>query len=622
MAVREALEELEEDERRVVQAHYSDDESLRSISHLLERSANWAQRILPRIHRRLRDRLVSMHTLRRNPPKDATTRVNPRIPVVEDAPTATGSQTSVPSGPSREVRPLIDRRRGRQISYRKLNARPIQTPCRLPTLDSWSPGDTSEATGSFLRVSGDAKFATGSFLRVSGDAKLAAGSFLPVSVDAKFAAGSFLRVSGDAKFAAGSFSIVSRDPKFAAGSFSIVSGDAKFAAGSFSIVSGDGPEASCSLQSVSPNASRLPEACTGARPTRIARHIVSTLSIVCSTRPALADRKVTDARCIGRRPILPQRSIMNSVEISRTAALVDTILADRTESAVAYDQLLGEYRAISAPLVRAVNIDVTSAVTHVLAAVPRLIEFRAQISRDLPTVNLPYLDKLSAYASGLQEAHVRYITVGRSPDAVRALATQGDLLRTILRTDGAALVRRGLLDGATLEHCHGFNGYNNIATDLSSLATVMMANWTAIESKCGVKLEELRRAKAIAEALLTFVAARERVPELKAAALDMRARAFTLMVECYEEARRAITFLRWHEGDAEQIAPSLYAGRHHAVPEDAATADDATTTEPTAQPAAAQAPAVATPAVPEPAVPAKTRVYGPPGSPNSNPFMQ
>ena len=243
-AVREALEELEEDERQVVQAHYSDDESLRSISHLLERSANWAQRIPPRIHRRLRDRLVSRHTLRRNPPKDATARVNPQIPVVEDALAATGSQTSVPSGPSREVRPLIDRRWGRPIGYRKLNERSIQTPCGLPTLDSWSPGDTSEATGSFLRVSGDAKFAAGSFLRVSGDAKFATGSFLRVSGDAKFAAGSSLRVSGDAKFAAGSFSLVS----------------------------GDGPEATCSLRAVSRNASGLPGACTGARPTRIVRH--------------------------------------------------------------------------------------------------------------------------------------------------------------------------------------------------------------------------------------------------------------------------------------------------------------------------------------------------------------
>ena len=272
MAVREALEELEEDERQVVQAHYSDDESLRSISNLLEGSASWAQRILPRLHGRLRDRLVSRHTLRRNPPKDATARVNPQIPVVEDALAATGSQTSVPSGPSREVRPLIDRRWGRPIGYRKLNERSIQTPCGLPTLDSWSPGDTSEATGSFLRVSGDAKFAAGSFLRVSGDAKFATGSFLRVSGDAKFAAGSSLRVSGDAKLAAGSFLRVSVDAKFAAGSSLRVSGDAKFAAGSFSLVSGDGPEATCSLRAVSRNASGLPGACTGARPTRIVRH--------------------------------------------------------------------------------------------------------------------------------------------------------------------------------------------------------------------------------------------------------------------------------------------------------------------------------------------------------------
>jgi len=34
-----------------------------------------------------------------------------------------------------------------------------------------------------------------------------------------------------------------------------------------------------------------------------------------------------------------------------------------------------------------------------------------------------------------------------------------------------------------------------------------------------------------------------------------------LVVNTYDEVRRAVHYLRWREGDAEEIAPSLYSGR-------------------------------------------------------------
>lgn len=34
-----------------------------------------------------------------------------------------------------------------------------------------------------------------------------------------------------------------------------------------------------------------------------------------------------------------------------------------------------------------------------------------------------------------------------------------------------------------------------------------------------------------------------------------------MLSRAYDDARRAVTYLRWHEDDADEIAPSLYAGR-------------------------------------------------------------
>lgn len=41
----------------------------------------------------------------------------------------------------------------------------------------------------------------------------------------------------------------------------------------------------------------------------------------------------------------------------------------------------------------------------------------------------------------------------------------------------------------------------------------------------------------------------------------IRQQELTLLVQSYEEVRRAVVYLRWHEADADTITPSLYAGR-------------------------------------------------------------
>lgn len=46
-----------------------------------------------------------------------------------------------------------------------------------------------------------------------------------------------------------------------------------------------------------------------------------------------------------------------------------------------------------------------------------------------------------------------------------------------------------------------------------------------------------------------------------AAAIGLRQRAFTLLASIYDEVRRAVAYLRWHENDVTDLAPSLSAGR-------------------------------------------------------------
>ena len=79
------------------------------------------------------------------------------------------------------------------------------------------------------------------------------------------------------------------------------------------------------------------------------------------------------------------------------------------------------------------------------------------------------------------------------------------------------------------------------------------------------KLERYARALAHAHALCTeaFGSRDLRRREL---ALGRRQRVFTLLARAYDQLRRHLSFLRWSEGDVDEIAPSLYAFPARATP--------------------------------------------------------
>jgi hypothetical protein len=85
--------------------------------------------------------------------------------------------------------------------------------------------------------------------------------------------------------------------------------------------------------------------------------------------------------------------------------------------------------------------------------------------------------------------------------------------------------------------------------------------WPTIAGKTALSTREIEDARRVADQLLDAVGVRDQAPVVSAATSDARARAYTLFFNAYDEARAAIHYLRRHIGDAEKIAPSLYAGR-------------------------------------------------------------
>ena len=91
-----------------------------------------------------------------------------------------------------------------------------------------------------------------------------------------------------------------------------------------------------------------------------------------------------------------------------------------------------------------------------------------------------------------------------------------------------------------------------------------------------------------------------------------RTRAFVLFVRCYDEIRRAVSFLRWNEGDADTLVPSLYAGRGGRGKSEPARGEPESDKE--------------TPAAPTPVAPVAGSAPHPapvviPGQPGGSPFL-
>lgn len=294
---------------------------------------------------------------------------------------------------------------------------------------------------------------------------------------------------------------------------------------------------------------------------------------------------------------------------------------DETLFEESYNRVLPELQALSSDELASINLEVNTAVSTILGAMPEIRAQRDNVAKQLPDHDVTQFDKVEDYAMALSYANTQYCIATQPPDDLQALLAEGIGIRETLCADLATLIRRGFISEESLKDLKGPNGYKNVANDLQITASLLKNNWSQIEGKCAVQQTEIEHALKLAAHILRVVGLREQSPVTVAAAADMRVRAFTLFTRAYDNVRRAIIYLRWHEGDADSIAPSLYVGRSNGKKKPAT--DDkpnAPTPAPVTTSGGATPPVVA-PATPTPgatngAKPAVT------SGPNNGSFMQ
>ncbi len=226
----------------------------------------------------------------------------------------------------------------------------------------------------------------------------------------------------------------------------------------------------------------------------------------------------------------------------------------------AFEQALPASRALDPKKLIPINIDLPTAITTTVGKLPGILALRDR-AKALVEFDVSAFDQLETYTLATGHAHARYRSASAPPEAILELNERGMRLRNTLYSDAVALARRKLISGDRIGEFKANIGYKNLAFDLLAFANLLRDNWHQISSKTAITPDELDQAELIGEQLVSAVGGRDQPPANVADITDQRQRNFTLFLNAYDEVRRAISFLRWKEDDAERIAPSLYSGR-------------------------------------------------------------
>lgn len=248
--------------------------------------------------------------------------------------------------------------------------------------------------------------------------------------------------------------------------------------------------------------------------------------------------------------------IVDTTEITQT----QTGFEARSSFTAAFEKHLEEIKAVDDESLAALNLDVHSAIATVLGCLPEIAAYHEAMSA-LPGLDQNKIQGLEEYTEAAAEADSRLVAAMRPPPEILALNAQAITMRELLRSDAAALAHRNLLSREQVDSYKGYVGYKNVAFELISWASLMRENWSNIKGKTALTEEEVQNAKDLGERLIRAAGLREQAPALQAEAAHLRQQAVTLFLAAYDETRRAIGYLRWHENDADTIAPSLYAGK-------------------------------------------------------------
>lgn len=259
-------------------------------------------------------------------------------------------------------------------------------------------------------------------------------------------------------------------------------------------------------------------------------------------------------RGLRRKPI---RSIPSTLSTPDLEALI------ARGATPAFESMLHEIVAVPAEALLPINLDVPRAARQGLVVAERLAPLWPELST-MSHLDFARARKLPICALALLHAHERAKVPDESVVPLAELLKEARPLRADLLQTAEMLAHFGLVSRERVALIRRGHGHADTAGGLQALGILLVEAWPRIESKVVITRRQVDRAIPLSAQLQRAIGVREADPDPLIERSDpghVRAQAFTLFVGSYRECRRGISHLRWHEGDAAEIVPSLYRGR-------------------------------------------------------------
>lgn len=207
-----------------------------------------------------------------------------------------------------------------------------------------------------------------------------------------------------------------------------------------------------------------------------------------------------------------------------------------------------------------IRLDIEAALVLALGVAPRARAFQEAARAQLGESFAAPFDRLEPAARACARAHADHLITLDGAEVDQRVAALGEK-RAILLLEAQSLVQQRRMPASLLGELNGGTGYRDMAFDVLQLASAFRKEWASIEAHTPVTSIELDESEALANVLVTTLGENGQADASASPSGELRRRAYTLFVQTYEEVRRAVTYVRWEEGDVDQIIPSLFAGR-------------------------------------------------------------
>jgi hypothetical protein len=209
-------------------------------------------------------------------------------------------------------------------------------------------------------------------------------------------------------------------------------------------------------------------------------------------------------------------------------------------------------------------LDIPTAVTTILGAIPAIKALRPEFEEHLPTFPMELFDQLETRALALDYVDTMYRMSTKQLEPLPQLLARGAQQLVILKGEADYAVLRNLMDGKPLAELDSSTSHRAVASNLFALTYLLRTNWPAIEGKTALTMQEISEAEQTADHIVTGLGARKQAAYGTDATADLRDRFFTLMIEAHDRVRGSLQYL--YPKTYTKILPPLRETRGPAKP--------------------------------------------------------